>query len=589
MSRPLLIVTLVLAACSDPPPRTDASAAVRLLRPAHEAAPTPKPFIEPPVTFVRRLRTSEAAAAEVQDGPAKALCAALRLGDLARLEAALTPGFLGRLLGPSEPVDFGDPDVEVRRRGPSTDAVDAQAFIRGLRALAGPLAVVEACSFKPLRFKLEAPAKARAWSEHLLDVLGRDEEGRGVELRGVVRAESRPVEGGGWRFHRLEAIELRSVAAAAGFRDVSALVGVGLHRDALTEESVQARTNAHVLETIGGVAVVDWEGDGDDDLLAWNQRMTMQVFVNDGAGGFDKRLDPIERRLVGFFNLLVDLDGDGAPELVSTEVGGCRGGVAELPLFKRRGGTFEALPRRLVFAQPCSRMDQLEYQHLAVHDIDRDGDLDLYAAGYKNNHSKRGAHNLFQARDGQRDLLFLNEGGLRFREVAVERGIVGTSFGYAAVFFDADEDGDDDIFVANDYGRNDLWLNDGRAHFIGGGGPLTANGQSMGVTVADLDGDLDLDVYVSNMFSKAGHRIVPLVEGIVSEETYETLSSLARGNALFRREEKGRFREVAVAQGAARAGWAWGHTAFDADNDGDRDLYVLNGMTSHEDAAAPDY
>ena len=370
---------------------------------------------------------------------------------------------------------------------------------------------------------------------------------------------------------------------------MSAATGIGLHRDTLTEQSVQERTNGQLLETIGGVTVVDWDEDGDDDLMTWNQRMTLQVFVNDGAGGFDKLLDPIPARDVGFFQLLVDLDGDGAPEMVSTEAGECRNGEASLPLFSRRPKGFERLARRLVFAQPCTRMDQLEYQHLVAHDIDRDGDLDLYAAGYKNHHSKQSEHNLFQAKDGQRDLLFLNEGGLRFREVSIERGIEGTSFGYAVAFFDADEDGDDDIFVANDYGRNNLWVNDGKAHYMLGGGPLTANGQSMGVTVTDLDGDLDFDVYVSNMFSKAGHRIVPLVEGVVSDDTYATLQSLTTGNTLFRYDGGGRYREVGQRQGAARAGWAWGHTAFDADNDGDRDIYVLNGMTSHEDAAAPDY
>jgi len=584
--RRLTLACLACLAC-EPTPAPDSSAALRLLASTSADAQAPEVFIAEPPTFVRRLRDSEAAASEVSGGPAKKLCAGLRAGDEVTLAGALTGDFLGRLTGPGQTVDFGDEGAVVRRFPPSPESLERGAFVTGLRAYLAPFTVVERCSFKPFRFKLEAPGRDRAVATHWFEVAGRDAEGRGVELRGAVRAELE--KGEGWHFRRLEVESLRSVAVRALFRDVSGETGIGLHRDTLTTQSVQAVTNDQTIETIGGVGVVDWDADGDDDLLAWNRRMTLQLFLNDGAGGFDKRVNPIPPRAVGYFNVLVDLDGDGAPELASTEVMSCVDGQASLALFTRRGQRLVPLERRLVFEQPCARIDKLEYQHLVPHDIDGDGDLDLFAAGYMNQHSKGDTHNLFQARDGQRDLLFLNEGGLRFREVARERGLDTRSFGYTGVFFDYDDDGDDDLFVANDYGRNDLWLNDGAGHFSVGGGPLTANGQSMGVTIADFDGDAELDVYVSNMFSKAGNRIVPLMEGVVAEDTYETLLWLARGNALYRREGPGRYTEVAAEQGVARAAWAWGQAAFDADNDGDRDIYVLNGMTSHTDAAAPDY
>jgi len=551
------------------------------------AEPEDGPFIRPPSHFVRVLRDSEAAADALQKGPAKAVCAALRLGDSAKLEAALTPDFRGRLPGEAAPVETGgDASIAWRRRGPDDRVLSGRPFVAALRALVAPLTVVERCSLKPIRFKLNIDERS-AYAELGLSVAGRDGGGRGVELTGMARVETR-VEAKKQRFRRFELRGLESVATHTLFRDISAAAGVGLHRDALTRARVELHTNEQTLETIGGLAVVDWEGDGDDDLLAWNQLTTLQVFVNDGRGGFDKQVNPIDPAAVGFFQLLVDLDGDGAPELVSTEVEGCEGGQARLHLFTRRGGRFVPRPGRLAFEQPCVRIDRLHYQHIAAHDIDGDGDLDLFASGYKNHLSKARDHNLFHARDGQRDLLFLNEGGLRFREVARERGIVGQSFGYGGVFFDADADGDDDLLVVNDYGPNNLWLNDGAARFVAGTGALAANGQSMGVTVTDLDGDAVLDVYVSNMFSKAGNRIVPLVASKVSPETYASLLALAQGNSLFRRGPDG-FTDVAAQQGAARAGWAWGHTAFDADNDGDRDLYVVNGMTSHTDAAAPDF
>ena len=117
---------------------------------------------------------------------------------------------------------------------------------------------------------------------------------------------------------------------------------------------------------------------------------------------------------------------------------------------------------------------------------------------------------------------------------------------------------------------------------------LSANGQSMGLTVSDLNDDQAFDVYISNMYSYAGNRIVPLVKEEVSAENHATLLRLSRGNSLFVPAEDG-FRDVGPQMAVARANWAWGHTVFDLENDGDWDVYVANGNRTHSDARAPDY
>jgi hypothetical protein len=541
--------------------------------------------------FVRDVRRSEAAASEV-GGVAKKLCAALKTGDRPGLVALLTSDSRARAftLVPSAPA--GAAEVVTTQTMPADAAdLDRQAFAARLRALVDErFAAVHACALKPYRFRLEAGSR-KAYASLLFHLDGQDAKGRRLTAHGTVRARLVRTPGSPWQFRRVETGALEIVSTAGRlFRDVSQQVGFGLGRSATAEKSLAGRRNDRDLETIGGLAVVDHDGDGLDDIMAWNRRRTFQIFRNDGQGGFEKTINPIPPAATGLFHLWVDLDGDARPELISSEVVACQGGRASLGLFRQQDGALVAVPDTLSFAHDCGGFEMLKFQHLAVADVDRDGRLDVFASGFSNRLSKGKRHNLFHSTDGEPNLLFMGQGGLRFAEEAAARGLDGRSFSYAATFFDADGDRDDDLYVVNDYGPNELFHNDGGGRFERAPpGPLTANGQSMGVTVADLDGDLDLDVYVSNMFSKAGHRIVPLVRGQVRPETFAALEGLARGNAAFLRDADGTFRDGAGALKVAKAGWAWGHAVFDADNDGDRDLYVLNGMTSHENKRAPDY
>jgi len=579
----LTLISLLAAACRpDPQP------------PQPEPAPPASaegPLVEAPDRFVRDVRASEQMAGKVGK-VAKALCAALRTGDPdggARQFTADLRARAVRLEGQRR-ATRNEPITQETLPADPTVLDRAGLSARLLELTRSRFAAVRACAIKPYRFRL-ASDHHHAYTAMLAHIDGQSPDGRRLTVRGTIRAHAVKEADDEWRFRRLETGPLEVVATGGRlFRDVSRQVGFGLGRSQKTEESVRARTNDRDLETIGGLAVIDFDGDGRDDLCAWNRRRTFQLFLNDGRGGFTKRVNPIPPAATGLFHLWVDLDGDGADELVSSEVVACKDGRARLGLFRRRGDTLKAVPGGLSFAHDCGGFEMLKYQHLAVADVDRDGHLDLFASGFSNRRSKGDRHNLFNSDDGEPNLLFMGRGGLRFSEEARARGIDGHTFSYAATFFDADGDGDDDLYVVNDYGPNELFTNDGAGRFARTPeGPLTANGQSMGVTVGDFDGDLDLDVYVSNMFSKAGHRIVPLVEGQIRPETYRALEGLARGNSLFARDAEGRFTDTAGELGVAKAGWAWGQAFFDADNDGDRDLYVTNGMTSHADARAPDY
>jgi len=100
----------------------------------------------------------------------------------------------------------------------------------------------------------------------------------------------------------------------------------------------------------------------------------------------------------------------------------------------------------------------------------------------------------------------------------------------------------------------------------------------MGVTWVDYDGDGRMDLYVSNMYSTAGNRILARGPGRMSPEQHAKLLKMASGNTLFRNRGDGTFDDVTAKMGVGRAGWAWSSAAYDIENSGIPSLYVANGF-----------
>ena len=89
------------------------------------------------------------------------------------------------------------------------------------------------------------------------------------------------------------------------------------------------------------------------------------------------------------------------------------------------------------------------------------------------------------------------------------------------------------------------------------------------------------------MYSHAGQRVVRLARTL-GGEMRQRLRRLADGNQLFV-QDGGWWEDRAAPLGVNAAGWAWASLFFDIDNDGDQELFVTNGNTSHSDPGAPDY
>ena len=154
---------------------------------------------------------------------------------------------------------------------------------------------------------------------------------------------------------------------------------------------------------------------------------------------------------------------------------------------------------------------------------------------------------------------------------------------YQPAWADVDNDGDDDLYVCNDFSPDSFLRNDTPK---GASNPIFTetfketfpDGEmafGMGASFGDYDNDGDLDLFVSNMYSKAGNRIISLVGDVDPR-----IKVSARGNFLYQ-NTNGRFHQIAKPDASeTRTGWSFGGQFADFNNDGTLDLYVPCGLYS---------
>ncbi|MCY2958590.1 MAG: CRTAC1 family protein [Planctomycetota bacterium] len=324
-----------------------------------------------------------------------------------------------------------------------------------------------------------------------------------------------------------------------------------------------------------GIAIGDVDGDGLEDVYVCQSTGLPNRLLRHAADGtaHDVALEAGVAFLDGSSAaLFADLDGDGDEDL------GVATGNVLLLAWNDGHGRF---PEGSVLRAP----DAPEIYSVAAADVDLDGDLDLYACRYVEGGVIGGAPAPYHdAHNGAKNLFWRNEGSRNFRECATEVGLDAGNdrFSLAAVFEDFDDDGDADLYVTNDFGRNNLYVN-AAGHFTDVAASAGAEdiAASMGAAVGDVDQDGDLDLYVTNMESPTGSRIAR-DERFLPQRPADRPAYVrhARGNSLLRCESPLRFSDALESSGARRGGWAWGSTFTDWNADGLPDVFVPNGFVS---------
>jgi hypothetical protein len=362
------------------------------------------------------------------------------------------------------------------------------------------------------------------------------------------------------------------------FHDATLAAGLGAER----RDPPQKLTN-RLIDGIwpgSGVAVLDFDGDGAEDLFVGDGVRSI-LYRNDGHARFTdvtERAGLASSPSAGVPATGVaagDVDGDGLPDLAVTDAFG------PTRLFRNRGdGTFEEITASsgIVTSGPT--------RSLAFADVDGDGNLDLFVCGTGDYYGQM-PDPPFDANDGRRNSLFLGDGKGHFRDVSESWGLAKpTRWSLSCLFADFDGDGRPDLVVTNDFGLKNLYRNVDGKRFEDVTGRLGAEDRGYGMSAAwgDFDGDGRMDLYTTGTYTQWGflHEYpglpVPLPGRIFRPVAVAWMEKMCRGNSLLLQTPKGRFEDATKRSGAGKAGWNWSAIAADLDDDGRLDVYATNGM-----------
>jgi hypothetical protein len=356
-------------------------------------------------------------------------------------------------------------------------------------------------------------------------------------------------------------------------QEVSAAAGIRFTHQAPTLDAKLGPIMPAVTAFGAAVSVTDFDRDGWQDLYVTNsgEGSRNALYRNRGDGTFEDvaaRLGvaDVNRRGSGVSMAAVwgDYDNDGFEDLFLS-----KWGRPEL-IHNDRGRGFTRVTERAGLPAWINANAAVWF------DFDQDGSLDLFVGGYypaevdlwNLEHTRIMPESFEYAQNGGRNYLFHNRGDGTFAEIAEAVGLTSRRWTLAAAAADVDRDGDPDLFVANDFGINELYLNEGGGGFreVGRAANVADTPKSgMNASFADVLNRGEWSLFVTNI-SEPGVLIHGNDLWVPSHDSGAVPS----------------YRNLAGALGVELAGFAFGAQFGDLNNDGWLDLFVTNGFVSGE-------
>ncbi|HEX8038413.1 MAG TPA: VCBS repeat-containing protein, partial [Chryseosolibacter sp.] len=336
----------------------------------------------------------------------------------------------------------------------------------------------------------------------------------------------------------------------------------------------------------GGVAIGDINGDSLPDIYLTSNQEKNRLYLNKGNFLFE---DITEKAGVGGTMAwstgatMADVNGDGLLDIYACNSGDVAGGLRENELFINNGN--------LTFSEKAAEynLNNKGYTtHAAFFDFDLDGDLDCYILN--NSFKDPGKIELYrqvreQPSEGG-DKLMRNDGG-HFTDITAQAGIYssGIGFGLGVAVSDLNHDHLPDIYISNDFWERDyLYINKGDGRFSE---ELInrinyCSTSSMGADISDLNDDGDMEIVTTDMLPADNERL----KTTITFDPYHLEDLKYRANfhyqftqnCLHLNDGTAHFQEIALLSGIAATDWSWGALIFDFENDGNKDIFISNGI-----------
>ncbi len=551
--------------------------------------------------------------------------------DVSALEKCLDASFIGAPFTPAETqVLRQGPPIEIRRNKFNQNPnLNREAFLKDLLESLGGSRILTA-EFQVTNIDIEQPASAL--------VSEAAPAAKPLQIRTVIRYELVATSPNVYREQRIGRATLRWQSTPAGdfrlqtwqpqeetqsrstSRVYADITAASLSTNASYGSQLQHGTDywrtildgACGIDIYGhnGISVGDIDNDGFDDLyICQPGGLPNRLYRNRGDGVFE---DITQAAGVGVIEntacaLFVDINNDGRQDLIVVRNNG------PLLFLNDGDGRFHQQPNAFEFATP----PQGTFTGAAVADYDRDGWLDIYFClyiYYQGTSQYKYPTPYYDANNGPPNFLMRNNRNGTFRDVTAEAGLSQNNkrYSFCCAWHDFNGDGWPDLYVVNDFGRKNLYRNNGNGTFTDVAAEVGAEDIGAGMSVCWFNDEtvdnqkrpVD-DLYVANMWTAAGERITmqPQFKPNSPAGVRAHYHKHAMGNSLFSASSvasensavKGYDSNSTIASAQStipkfadstdrsqtRIGrWAWSSDAFDFDHNTHPDLYITNGMVS---------